>query len=95
MPSVFYPSYVGGDLHPESEAILSQIAAGNFKPLHAMSPDEARKAFLLTEWLGSPREDVAIHRTQAGDVPVRIYTPDPTGLAPVLIYFHGGGFVRL
>lgn len=26
-------------------------------------------------------------------VPVRIYTPDETGRLPVLVYFHGGGFV--
>jgi acetyl esterase len=93
MPSVLYPSYAGGVLHPESETILSQIAAGNFKPLHAMSPSDARKAFLLTEWLGAPRGDVAVHRTRAGDVPIRIYGPELTGPSPVVIYFHGGGFV--
>lgn len=93
MPSVFYPSYAGGELHPEAEAILSQIAAGNFQPLHTMSPDEARKAFLLTEWLGARRGDVAVHRTRAEDVPIRIYGPELTGPSPVVIYFHGGGFV--
>jgi len=93
MPSVFYPSYAGGDLHPESEAILARIAAGNFPPLHTMSPAEARKAFLLTEWLGKPREDVAIRATVAGTLPIRIYTPEGEGLNPVLIFFHGGGFV--
>jgi acetyl esterase len=29
----------------------------------------------------------------AGDVPVRIYTPEGEGPFPVLVYFHGGGFV--
>ena len=28
-----------------------------------------------------------------GDVPVRIYTPSGDGPFPVLVYFHGGGFV--
>lgn len=29
----------------------------------------------------------------AGEVPVRIYTPEGTGPFPVIVYFHGGGFV--
>lgn len=29
----------------------------------------------------------------AGDIPVRIYTPEGTGPFPVTVYFHGGGFV--
>lgn len=29
----------------------------------------------------------------AGEIPVRIYTPEGTGPFPVTVYFHGGGFV--
>lgn len=29
----------------------------------------------------------------AGDIPVRIYTPEGSGPFPVTVYFHGGGFV--
>lgn len=29
----------------------------------------------------------------AGAIPVRIYTPEGTGPFPVVVYFHGGGFV--
>ena len=29
----------------------------------------------------------------AGSIPVRIYTPAGTGPFPVLVYYHGGGFV--
>ena len=29
----------------------------------------------------------------AGNLPVRIYTPDGTGPFPVVVYFHGGGWV--
>ncbi len=93
MPSVFYPAYAGGELDPEAEAILSRIAAGNFQPLHAMSPADAREAFLLPEWLGKPRAEVSVTRSHAGEVPIRIYTPAAPGPLPVLLYFHGGGFV--
>jgi acetyl esterase len=30
---------------------------------------------------------------EAGDIPIRIYTPQGKGPFPVLIYFHGGGFI--
>jgi len=29
----------------------------------------------------------------AGDIPVRLYTPEAEGPLPLLVYFHGGGFV--
>ena len=29
----------------------------------------------------------------AGEIPVRVYTPDGVGPFPVLVYYHGGGFV--
>jgi acetyl esterase len=29
----------------------------------------------------------------AGDIPVRLYTPEGTGPFPILVYFHGGGWV--
>jgi len=29
----------------------------------------------------------------AGEIPVRIYTPEGTAPFPVIVYFHGGGFV--
>lgn len=28
----------------------------------------------------------------AGDIPVRLYTPEGAGPFPILLYFHGGGF---
>ncbi|MCP3733513.1 alpha/beta hydrolase [Sphingomonas sp. RP10(2022)] len=29
----------------------------------------------------------------AGDIPVRVYTPEGAGPFPVVVYFHGGGFI--
>jgi acetyl esterase len=93
MTSVYYPGYPQGTLHPDSEAILRQIAEGNFKPLCEMTPEEARKAFLLSAWLGEPRGEVAIRAAATGPVPIRVYTPPGEAPFPVLLYFHGGGFV--
>ena len=92
MPSVFYPAY-HGELHPESEASLARSAAGGFPPLHSMSPADARKAFVLPEWLGTARKDVTVREAQAGQARLRIYTPAGEGPWPVQVYFHGGGFV--
>lgn len=93
MTIVFYPTYKSGCLHPESEEILTQIAAGGGLPVHELSPSEARNGFLPPEWLEPPRKGIAIRKTTAGGVPIRIYTPDGTEPKPILIFFHGGGFV--
>jgi acetyl esterase len=89
----FYPAYRRGTLLPESEAILEQLAVGGFPPLDSMSPPDARRAFVLPQWLGEPRADVRCRELAAGDVPVRICTPQGDGPWPVLVFFHGGGFV--
>lgn len=38
------------------------------------------------------RQDVKI-ATASGRIPVRIYVPEGTGPFPVMVYFHGGGWV--
>jgi acetyl esterase len=88
-----YPGYREGTLRPESVAILEQLAAGEFPPLDSMTPADARKAFVLPEWLGDARADVGVRETSARGVPVRVYVPDAPCPLPVLVFFHGGGFV--
>ena len=43
------------------------------------------------------KTDLTIPRGSAGDLPVRIYIPegaaDAAGQVPVILYFHGGGFI--
>jgi acetyl esterase len=93
MPSRYYPTYVSGDLHPDAERVVSWLAAGDFQPLDTMTPAQARDAFVLPAWLGTPRPGVAVRPVRAGSVPVRLYTPAGPGPWPVLVYCHGGGFV--
>ena len=68
-----------------------------FDDLTAMPAHEVRAAFESRE--PTPGEDVASVEDlevpgPAGNVPVRVYRPDgTTEPAPVVVYFHGGGWV--
>ena len=87
-------------LNPQIAALLDKFREMRGKPVHEMSPREARFAGWAWKYLmGDPEPvaDVAYHFVPGptADLPARIYRPD--GLteepAPALIYFHGGGFV--
>jgi acetyl esterase len=86
-------------LDPQARAYLDLIASLGGKPPREMSYDEwrvqglERKAYFAIP----PRpvanvEDRAIPGP-AGDIPIRIYTPDAPGPLPVFVYIHGGGWV--
>jgi acetyl esterase len=87
------------DLHPEAEAILDQV---DLPPTSALSVSGAREALrdlLVSET--TPDDDLTVRNLSIpgpGDDPeisldVRAYTPPGEG-HPVLVYFHGGGWVR-
>ena len=83
-------------LHPQCKTFLDQLAAMGGRPLHEMTPQEARGMTLPPE-LAGPEEPV--HRVEnrtipgpGGPIPIRLYAPTD-GVRPGLIYFHGGGFV--
>lgn len=84
-------------LHPQVKKALDAMAAAG-PPLHHLSPQEARKAILaMRATTGEPERVAKIEdrtfRGPGGQLPVRIYTPDGRGPFPVLVYFHGGGWV--
>ena len=89
-------------LDPQVEAYLAQIAALNEPPLSTMTPEAIRQAIQMevesgARQFGEPAPVAHIeNRTipgPAGDIPVRIYTPAGDGPFPVLVFFHGGGWV--
>lgn len=85
-------------LDPQARGLLDQFAAAEGPPLNELSPSEAREVAAGLAELGGPGEPVAgvVDRTvpgPAGDVPVRVYTPEGEGPFPALVYLHGGGWV--
>ncbi|HML41777.1 MAG: alpha/beta hydrolase [Hyphomicrobium zavarzinii] len=90
------------ELHPTLKNILSQPENPNAVPVEVQDPNEARK-----EWKGDMAgvDAPAPHMGRvwefeipgpAGSIPARAYQPE--GLVgekrPLLIYYHGGGFIR-
>ncbi len=85
-------------LHPQAEAFLAQLAAENLPAFDEMSVLEARAAdATFDELQGEPVEIAEVRDVLApggeGEVPVRIYDPEPGVPLPLIIYFHGGGWL--
>jgi acetyl esterase len=88
-------------IEPATGALLAQIQAGGGKPLYEMTVEEVRAMIVgSSAVLSGPPVEVAsaVDRTLAtsvGTVPVRIYTPigAHSQPLPLIVYFHGGGFV--
>ena len=85
-------------LDPQAKAVLDQFASMGGPQFHEMSVAQARELILGMVALAGEPESVARieNRTvpgPAGEIPVRIYTPVGTAPFPVLVYFHGGGWV--
>jgi len=85
-------------LDPQAHALLAQRAALATPPLHTMTATDARAAVNASIDTVTPREAVARVENREvpgphGPIPVRLYTPEGQGPFPILLYFHGGGWV--
>ena len=85
-------------LDPQAQAFLEHLVATGAPPLHELSVEQARQVIVtLFETQGEPEPIRAVQDCTipgaAGEMPARIYTPHGTGPFPVLVYFHGGGWV--
>lgn len=85
-------------LEPQAQAFLEQLAAAGAPPLHELSVAEARQVIVeLLRTQGDPEPVGAVAERMipgaGGEMPTRIYIPYGTGPFPVLVYFHGGGWV--
>ncbi|MGH2478841.1 MAG: alpha/beta hydrolase [Ktedonobacteraceae bacterium] len=85
-------------LDPQIKAYLEQMADLNMPPITGLEPAVIRQGIAAQYANTPPGEPVANveNRTipgPAGAIPVRIYTPEWSGPFPILVYFHGGGWV--
>jgi acetyl esterase len=84
-------------LSPEIRALLDRQAASGRPPLERQSVAQAR-AFHLQDAaaLNGPPAPVAAVADRlvpgpAGELPVRVYTPEGEAPFPIVVWFHGGG----
>jgi len=89
------------------QKVLDALASLGGKPIETLSPEEARKqptpadaVKKVLEESGkstAPKTGVTVRDAMVkgpiGDIPVHIYTPEGKGPFPVMVYYHGGGFV--
>ena len=89
-------------LHPQAQALLRLMEEKGVPPTHTLTPAQARAFYRerRTFTQPDPPEVGSVQDLQAsgpaGPVPVRSYRPagsSPTDVLPVLVYFHGGGWV--
>ncbi len=81
-------------LDPQAATYLAQQASLGIPPLPEQSPSEARRRMEeATPALVGPSEDVCVEDTTMAGVPVRVFAPRGEGDLPVLVWFHGGGWV--
>jgi acetyl esterase len=80
---------------PVVQTLLEQLAAAGGPLMTDMQPVEARAFFeqFAGAMDGEAPQLPMVTDAMAGEVPVRIYRPEGDGLLPLLVWYHGGGWV--
>jgi acetyl esterase len=88
-------------LDPQAEVVIRLVKESGLPEFWQLTPDQAREQYLMRVGKLALKEQIfrATDRGipgPGGELPVRIYQPrecKPGELLPVLVWFHGGGFV--
>ncbi len=85
-------------LDPQARMLLDQLEALGSVPMSQQTAADARASFAMLAAVAGqadapvPTEDRTLPGP-AGEIPVRVYRPPADEALPVVVYFHGGGWV--
>jgi len=83
---------------PQVAFVLDLVVKSGRPAYHTLSPKEARQLFIDTRPASTPPAPAigTVRDLSAGSIPIRVYRPagvPETTRLPVLVFFHGGGWV--
>lgn len=96
-----------GQADPQMAAVLGALQSLNPKPLQSLSAEDAcdqptiadavMKVLDQQDQSKTPQPVGTIENRKipgpAGSIPIRVYTPQGNGPFPIIVYYHGGGWV--
>jgi acetyl esterase len=89
-------------LHPDAQRVCELIIASGRPPIETLTPLEARAVYLASKPILQPDPEPVAEvidlaaEGPGGAIPLRLYRARPAeavGPQPVVVYFHGGGWV--
>jgi acetyl esterase len=89
-------------IDPDAQLVLDMIRLAGRPPFETLTPDEARQAYRNSRAVLQPTPQAVAQVSNltapgpAGDIPLRSYRgagTDSTETLPVLVYYHGGGWL--
>jgi cation diffusion facilitator CzcD-associated flavoprotein CzcO/acetyl esterase/lipase len=85
-------------LQPDVEMVLNEVVALNLPPIESMPVENARAFYTQMSTTRPPGPDVGeivdgVLPGATGDLAYRLYRPPTPGPHPIVVYFHGGGYV--
>jgi acetyl esterase len=88
-------------LHPALRELIDEKLANTTAPQWRLPIEEVRASFRALwspSMTGAPVEVASVENrtldTDAGAVRVRVFTPEADGPMPIMMYCHGGGYVK-
>jgi acetyl esterase len=99
MATNLYPLYTQGELDPQARTFLQRIAKAKLPATYTLTPMQVRAHTwpAMQKLVGNPEVVANVENLPipglAGQIPIRVYTPEGRGPFPILVYFHGGWWV--